>query len=91
MNRSRSTQSQNARHRVNIQSRDVAHLFAPVLKTLGDEVLTPAEIVHRLPGFPPRDIRRALLVMRDDGVLTRATDSTAALYSRADENPETSA
>lgn len=71
------------RQRVNRQSRDLGYLFAPILRAIGDEVLTPLEVVERLPMHRAKDVRRALLILHDDEVLTRVTDSTSVLYARS--------
>jgi serine/threonine protein phosphatase PrpC len=71
------------RHRANRQALDVEHLFAPILRAIGDRVMTPREIEAALPHLNRKHVRRALLVLTDDGILDRVADSTSVLYVRS--------
>lgn len=81
------TSNESDRKRVNKQARDLGHLLTPVLRAIPQGgVLTPAEVCASLPNVPPKDVRKTLLTLHDDGVLHRVTMPDAVLYARA--NPD---
>lgn len=74
--------TERTRQRINKQSRDLSCMFGPVLRAIGDQVVTTAEVVDQLPQLRPKDVRKVLLILHDDGVLTRVTMPDAVLYAR---------
>lgn len=73
------------RHELNKRARRLDHLEARILRAIGSDALTPAEVCDRIPAAPAKDVRRALLVLRDAGALDRITDSTSVIYAATTE------
>lgn len=70
------------RQRVNKQARDLGYLLAPVRSFVAQhQPVTPAEVVAAFPMQKPKDVRRILRILADDGDLSVIGDSTMTLFA----------